>query len=38
MLRSRVLHGALEAEREAKRRQKGAHGALTAANYDVRGR
>jgi hypothetical protein len=33
MLRSRVLHGALEAEREAKRREKGAHGALTAANY-----
>jgi len=33
MLRSRVLHGALEAERDAKRREKGAHGALTAANY-----
>jgi hypothetical protein len=33
MLRSRVLHGALEAERDARRRQKGAHGALTAANY-----
>lgn len=33
MLRSRVLHGALEAERDAKRRQQGAHGALTAANY-----
>jgi hypothetical protein len=33
MLRSRVLHGALEAEREAKQREKGAHGALTAANY-----
>ena len=33
MLRSKVLHGALEAEREAKRREKGAHGALTAANY-----
>jgi hypothetical protein len=33
MLRSRVLHGALEAERDAKRRQKGAHGALTSANY-----
>ena len=33
MLRSRVLHGALEAEREAKRREKGAHGALTPANY-----
>jgi len=33
MLRSRVLHGALEAERDAKRRQKGTHGALTEANY-----
>ena len=33
MLRSRVLHGALEAERDAKRREKGAHGALTPANY-----
>jgi hypothetical protein len=33
MLRSRVLHGVLEAEREAKRRQQGAHGALTTANY-----
>jgi hypothetical protein len=33
MLRSRVLHGVLEAERDAKRRQHGAHGALTAANY-----
>ena len=33
MLRSRVLHGALEAERDAKRREKGAHGTLTAANY-----
>jgi hypothetical protein len=33
MLRSRVLHGALEAERDAKRRQQGTHGALTAANY-----
>jgi hypothetical protein len=33
MLRSRVLHGVLEAEREAKRREKGAHGALTEANY-----
>lgn len=33
MLRSRVLHGALEAERDAKRRDKGAHGTLTAANY-----
>jgi hypothetical protein len=34
MLRSRVLHGALEAERDAKRREKGAHGALMPANYD----
>jgi hypothetical protein len=33
MLRSRVLHGVLEAEREARRREKGAHGALTLANY-----
>jgi hypothetical protein len=33
LLRSRVLHGALEAESEAKRRQKGAHGSLSAANY-----
>ena len=33
MLRTRVLHGVLEAEREAKQRQQGAHGALTAANY-----
>jgi hypothetical protein len=33
LLRTRVLHGVLEAERDAKRRQHGAHGALTAANY-----
>ena len=33
MLRSRVLHGALEAELEAKKREKGTHGALTPANY-----
>lgn len=37
MLRSRVLHGVLEAEREAKRREKGAHGALTDANYTFDG-
>ena len=37
MLRSRVLHGALEAERDAKRREKGTHGALTAANYSFSG-
>ena len=33
MLRTKVLHGVLEAERDAKRREKGAHGALTTANY-----
>lgn len=33
MLRSKVLHGVLEAERDAKRRQQGAHGALTTDNY-----
>jgi hypothetical protein len=32
-LRSRVLHPVLEAERLAKLRDKGAHGALTEANY-----
>jgi len=37
LLRSRVLHGVLEAEREAKRREKGAHGALTPANYTFDG-
>jgi hypothetical protein len=34
LLRSRVLHAALEAESEAKRRQKGAHGSLSVANYN----
>ena len=34
MLRARVLHGVLEAEREAKRRQQGTHGALTKDNYE----
>jgi hypothetical protein len=33
MLRSRVLHGVLEAERDARRRERGSHGALSAANY-----
>jgi len=33
MLRSRVLHGVLEAESDAKRRERGEHGALTLANY-----
>jgi hypothetical protein len=33
MLRSRVLHGVLQAERDAKKRQQGSHGALTSANY-----
>ena len=37
LLRSRVLHGVLEAEREAKRREKGAHGAVTTANYTFDG-
>jgi hypothetical protein len=32
-LRTRVLHPVLEAERMAKLREKGAHGALTEANY-----
>ena len=32
-LRSRVLHPVLEAERRSKLRDKGAHGALTDANY-----
>jgi hypothetical protein len=32
-LRSRVLHPVLEAERLARRRDKGAHGAITRANY-----
>ena len=38
MLRSRVLHGALEAERDAKRREKGAHGALTAGQLHASAR
>ena len=33
-LRSRVLHPVLEAEQEAKRRERGRAGALTAANYE----
>jgi hypothetical protein len=33
MLRSRVLRGVLEGERDARRREQGAHGALTEANY-----
>jgi hypothetical protein len=35
-LRSRVLHPVLEAERLAKQRDKGAHGALTEANYSFK--
>ncbi len=38
LLRSRVLHAALEAESEAKRRQKGAHGALYGGQLQLRGR
>jgi hypothetical protein len=34
MLRSRVLRGVLEAERDAKRREHGAHGTLSEANYE----
>jgi hypothetical protein len=34
MLRSRVLRGVLDAEGDAKRRDQGSHGALTAANYE----
>ena len=33
-LRSRVLHPVLEAEQEAKRRERGRAGAVTAANYE----
>jgi hypothetical protein len=33
MLRNRVLRGVLEAERDAKQREEGEHGALTRANY-----